>query len=151
MTTTRKRRPRTARLAGLAAAVLAAAALPLGAGAPSAVAAPADAEAAPLPPGVVKLNDGEPCPIGTLCLYRDYNFSGPAYGIGAGYEVDLRHLPMAGAPGGSAADNVSSWVDYTGSPAFLRDDDTGLTRSLFPNQRLQEPSALNDTVDRVFW
>lgn len=151
MTNTQKRRTRNVRMAGLAAAALAAVALPLGMGAASAVAAPADAEAAHLPPGVIKLNDSEPCPIGTLCLYRDYNFSGPAYGIGAGYEVDLRELPMEGAPGGSAADNVSSWVNYTGTPAFLYDNDMGLTRPLFLNQRLQEQPNTNDTVDRVFW
>ncbi|WP_175410841.1 peptidase inhibitor family I36 protein [Streptomyces sp. TRM64462] len=151
MTNTQKRRTRTAaRLAGLAAAVLAAMALPLSTGATSAAAAPADAEAVPLPPGVIKLNDSEPCPMYTLCLYRDYNFSGPAYGVAEGYPVNLHELPMA-APGGSAADNVSSWVNYTRAVAVLGDDDTGLTRPLFPGQRLQEPPVTNDTVDHIFW
>lgn len=69
---------------------------------------------ADLPPGVVKLDDAEGCPPGTLCLYRDYNRQGPAYGIGAGYKVDLKALPMGDD---TAANNVSSWVNTpTASP-----------------------------------
>ncbi|MEU8358924.1 peptidase inhibitor family I36 protein [Nonomuraea sp. NPDC048882] len=109
------------------------------------------AAAAPLPPGVIQLGDGEPCPPGTLCLYRDYGFSGPAYGIGAGYAIDLRWLPMPGHGGPTAADNVSSWVNRTAGVAVLIDEQSGRTRPLFPGQHLEEPVLLNDTVDRVVW
>ena len=64
-----------------------------------------------LPPGVVKLGDGENCPPGTFCLYRDYQRKGPAYGIGAGYDVDLSKLNMS--------KTVSSWVNNTQSNALL--------------------------------
>jgi guanine deaminase len=64
-----------------------------------------------LPPGVVKLNDGEKCPPRTLCLYRDHHCQGPAYGIRAGYDVDLSKLNMSKA--------VSSWVNRTQSTALL--------------------------------
>ncbi|WP_078849362.1 peptidase inhibitor family I36 protein [Streptomyces sp. NRRL F-5126] len=132
------------------AAIVAAVALPACAGVANA-AAPAAAEAF-LPPGVVKLQSGEPCPQGTLCLYRDYGYQGPAYGIGAGYPVDLRALPMDGGVNGhSAANEVSSWVNNTGTPALLVDVDTDHVRPLFPGHRLQEPQATNDTVDVVSW
>lgn len=132
----------------LAAAALVVAAI----GATASAGPPATAAARqPLPPGVVALGDGEPCPPGTLCLYRDYGRQGPAYGIGAGYSVDLRELPMAGR-GGTAADNVSSWVNNTGSPALLVDESGGgRFRPLFPGQELEEPLELNDSVDRVHW
>ncbi|MEV4071205.1 peptidase inhibitor family I36 protein [Nonomuraea fuscirosea] len=109
------------------------------------------AVAAQLPPGVIQLGDGEPCPPGTLCLYRDYGFSGPAYGIGAGYVVDLHWLPMPGSGGPTAADNVSSWANRTAGVAVLVDAQSGHTRPLFPGQHLEEPLPLNDTVDRVVW
>jgi hypothetical protein len=107
----------------------------------------AEARAA-LPPGVIQLQDSEPCPPATLCLYRDYNFQGPAYGIGAGYEVDLRNLPM---PGGTAENNVSSWVNNTSSLVVLIDVDSEQARPLEPGHRLQEPPQYNDTVDIVSW
>ena len=109
----------------------------------------AEARAA-LPPGVVQLGDGEPCPPATLCLYRDYGNTGPAYGIGAGYNVNLNDLPMSGGAAGTAADNVSSWVNNTGSVGLLIDED-GPSRPLFPGQQLQEPPEYNDTVDLVVW
>ncbi|GAA2415049.1 hypothetical protein GCM10010433_12570 [Streptomyces pulveraceus] len=108
--------------------------------------------AAPLPPGVIKLQDGEPCPPATLCLYRDYNNRGPAYGIGAGYHVDLRDLPMSGGVHGpTAANEVSSWVNNTLDVAVLIDIDTETARPLYPLQSLQEPPRTNDTVDVVRW
>jgi hypothetical protein len=64
-----------------------------------------------LPPGVVKLNDGEKCPPRTLCLYRDRHCQSPVYGIRAGYDVDLSKLNMGKA--------VSSWFNGTQSPALL--------------------------------
>ncbi|MFI0372240.1 peptidase inhibitor family I36 protein [Actinomadura sp. 1N219] len=111
----------------------------------SAAAAPARLD---LPPGVIKLNDSERCPMATLCLYQHYNRRGPAYGIGAGYQVDLRELPMNG---GTAANNVSSWVNNTDTLAVLIDEDTGTARPLFPRQQLEEPPPYNDTVDQVDW
>ncbi|NUT08962.1 MAG: hypothetical protein HOQ38_00700 [Nonomuraea sp.] len=118
-----------------------------------ALAVPAASAAAwPLPPGVVALGPGEPCPSATLCLYRDYDRSGPAYGIGAGYDVDLDDLPMPGGVGGpSAANNVSSWVNDTSHPALLIDRDEPRGRPLFPGQPLEEPPYTNDTVDEVRW
>lgn len=101
-----------------------------------------------LPPGVVQLNDGEACPQGTLCLYQHYGRRGPAYGIGAGYTVHLKDLPMGN---GTAANNVSSWVNNTASLAELVDTDNDNTRPLFPGQSLEEPSSTNDTVDVVCW
>jgi Peptidase inhibitor family I36 len=63
-----------------------------------------------LPPGVVALSSGESCPPRSLCLYRDGNFSGPAYAVGEGYTVDLNDLPCeGGAWGPTMAGNVSSW------------------------------------------
>ncbi|WP_141578550.1 peptidase inhibitor family I36 protein [Actinomadura sp. WMMA1423] len=109
---------------------------------------PAGSAAADLPPGVVQLNDGEDCPPVTLCLYRDYGRQGPAYGIGAGYKVDLKQLPMGD---GTAANNVSSWVNHARTVAVLIDADEGRARPLFPGQPLEEPEATNDTVDLVDW
>ncbi|MCX4729908.1 peptidase inhibitor family I36 protein [Streptomyces sp. NBC_01363] len=112
----------------------------------------ADAAAHHLPPGVVELQDSEPCPPATLCLYRDYNNRGPAYGIGAGHHVDLRDLPMSGGVNGpTAADEVSSWVNNTNHLAVLIDTDEETIRPLFPQQSLQEPPQTNDTVDIVRW
>jgi hypothetical protein len=109
---------------------------------------------APLPPGVVKLGDGEQCPPKTLCLYRDYGRGGPAYGIGAGYPVDLTKLPIVGGVAGrpSAANNISSWVNNTASKAKLINVDTpGLIRTLKAGRALEEPTVTNDTVDTVDW
>ncbi|MGW2307736.1 peptidase inhibitor family I36 protein [Actinomadura luteofluorescens] len=103
---------------------------------------------ADLPPGVVKLNDAEGCPPATLCLYQHYNRRGPAYGIGAGYRVDLTDLPMGD---GTAADNVSSWVNNTHSMAVLIDANEGKARPLYAGQPLEEPPSDNDTVDLVDW
>ncbi|MFE1315795.1 peptidase inhibitor family I36 protein [Streptomyces sp. NPDC058755] len=143
------RRPLTlARATAAAAAAAAALLLPLSAAPANAAAAPAAA----LPPGVIHLEDSEPCPPATLCLYRDYGRQGPAYGIGAGYYVDLRRLPMPGGVGGpSAADNVSSWVNNTGYAALLIDEEDQQDRPLFPGQYLEEPPPTNDTVDVVRW
>jgi predicted small secreted protein len=113
-----------------------------------AAAVPARQAAAELPPGVVQLNDGEQCPPATLCLYRDYNRQGPAYGIGAGYRVDLRQLPMGDA---TAANNISSWVNHAGGVAMLIDADRGEARPLPPGRPLEEPPSDNDTVDLVAW
>ncbi|MGW0733118.1 peptidase inhibitor family I36 protein [Streptomyces sp. NPDC002851] len=142
MTTRHRRHTRLARLTAMAAAAVAAAMLPLSAG---------TAHAAALPPGVIQLHDGEPCPPATLCLYRDYGNQGPAYGIGAGYDVNLNDLPMGGGNGYTAANNVSSWVNNTESPALLIDDDGQTVRPLHPHQWLQEPPPYNDSVDLVVW
>ncbi|MEU7856108.1 peptidase inhibitor family I36 protein [Nonomuraea sp. NPDC049141] len=103
---------------------------------------------AAFPPGVIQLSDGEPCPPATLCLYQHYMRRGPAYGIGAGYRVDLRWLPMGGR---SAANNVSSWVNNTESDAVLVDDDDDVRRILPAGESLEEPPEHNDTVDVVDW
>ncbi|MEV0668295.1 peptidase inhibitor family I36 protein [Actinomadura luteofluorescens] len=103
---------------------------------------------ADLPPGVIKLNDAEGCPPVTLCLYQHYKRQGPAYGIGAGYRVDLNDLPMGN---GTAADNVSSWVNNTHSVAVLIDANEGKARPLYPGRPLEEPPSDNDTVDLVDW
>ncbi|MES9539201.1 peptidase inhibitor family I36 protein [Actinomadura sp. NPDC000600] len=108
-------------------------------------AAPAQAD---LPPGVVQLNDGEACPLATLCLYRDYNRQGPAYGIGAGYRVALMDLPMGDD---TAANNVSSWINNTHDVAILIDAEEGKARPLPPGHPLEEPESDNDTVDLVAW
>ncbi|TMR92373.1 peptidase inhibitor family I36 protein [Nonomuraea basaltis] len=113
-----------------------------------AAAAPAHA----LPPGVIQLGPSEPCPPATLCLYRDYGRSGPAYGIGAGYSVDLNDLPMPGGLGdSSAANNISSWVNNAQGLAVLIDRKSGQARPLFPGQPIEEPPPYNDTVDEVDW
>ncbi|MEU7424633.1 peptidase inhibitor family I36 protein [Streptomyces sp. NPDC040750] len=148
MKTTSSRRPSLFTRA-LAVAAMAGALLPLGLA--SAQADAPTAVAKRLPPGVIPLGDGEPCPVFTLCLYRDYGFRGPAYGIGAGYDVDLRALPMPGSGGPTAANNVSSWVNHTRSDALLVDRDRDEIRPLFPGQRLEEPPGHNDTVDLVLW
>ncbi|GAB2941808.1 peptidase inhibitor family I36 protein [Nonomuraea fastidiosa] len=113
------------------------------------------AQAAPrlaLPKGVFRLADGQPCPRATLCLYRDYNRSGPAYGVRAGSDVDLFDLPMPGGVGGpTAANNVSSWVNRTGSTAVLVDLRRLRIRLLFPWQSIEEPPGDNDTVDFLRW
>lgn len=141
---------RLARGTAVAAAAVATAVLPLGAGAAHATTAPVPGAA--LPPGVVQLNDGDPCPPATLCLYRDYGHRGPAYGIGAGYQVDLSMLPMSGGVHGStAANEVSSWVNNTGSDAMLFTLGSRQVRPLFPGQSLQETPATNDTVDFIAW
>ncbi len=141
---------RLARTTALAAAAVATAALPLGAGAAHATTTADPATA--LPPGVVQLNDGEPCPPATLCLYRDYGNKGPAYGIGAGYPVDLSLLPMNGGVNGpTAANEASAWVNNTAASPVLVDMDAQQVRPLFPGQSLLEPPATNDTVDVVAW
>lgn len=160
------RRPRIATVATVAA--VAAALLPLGGGAaqaasagqaaqvaPAAPAAPAaQAGARELPEGVVILADG-PCPMGMLCLYRDIRRGFPAYAIRGGYDVDLRRLPMKGFKSDTAADNVSSWVNNTGTRAGLVDDDARSVRKLNPHSALEEtvrgPNVTNDTVDRITW
>ncbi|GAA3159948.1 MULTISPECIES: peptidase inhibitor family I36 protein [Nonomuraea] len=113
------------------------------------------AQAAPrlaLPEGVFRLADGQPCPWATLCLYRDYNRSGPAYGVRAGYDVDLFDLPMPGGVGGpTAANNVSSWVNRTGSTAVLVDLRRLRIRLLLPGRSIEEPPGDNDTVDFLRW
>ncbi|MFE6663287.1 peptidase inhibitor family I36 protein [Streptomyces sp. NPDC057697] len=112
----------------------------------------ADVAAEHLPPGVVKLQDNEACPPATLCLYRDYNNRGPAYGVGAGYDVNLHELPMSGGVhGSSAADEVSSWVNNTSHLAILIDRDKDEFRPLYPHSSLQEPPQTNDTVDFIAW
>ncbi|MFD7868611.1 peptidase inhibitor family I36 protein [Streptomyces sp. NPDC059783] len=151
MTLQNRRRARLVRVTALVASAVGGAVLSLGATTAQAAtpgSTPASAVRAALPPGVVPLNDSEPCPSATLCLYRDYGNRGPAYGIGAGYNVNLRDLPMAG--GGTAADNVSSWVNNTDSVALLLDEN-GPARPVFPGQHLQEPPELNDSVDLVVW
>ncbi|MFG1873514.1 peptidase inhibitor family I36 protein [Sphaerisporangium sp. NPDC049003] len=107
-----------------------------------------------LPSGVVKLGDSEQCPTKTLCLYRDYGRGGPAYGVGAGHPVDLNKLPIAGGTAGrpSAANNISSWVNNTDHKAKLINVDApGLTRTLKAGHSLEEPTATNDTVDKIEW
>ncbi|MFF9569118.1 peptidase inhibitor family I36 protein [Streptomyces sp. NPDC014685] len=147
MTARRTMSARLARVAVVATTVVGSL-LPLGAG----VAHAAPGSGIALPPGVVALNDGEPCPPATLCLYRDYNNRGPAYGIGAGYDVDLRDLPMqGGVHGPTAANEVSSWVNNTHDLATLADLEGHQLRPLFPGQSLQEPATENDTVDFVHW
>ncbi|MET9658930.1 peptidase inhibitor family I36 protein [Streptomyces sp. NPDC006510] len=146
MTTSFQRPNRLARVAAAAAATAAAAIVLL----PGT--ATANSAAGHLPPGVVQLLDGEPCPPATLCLYRDYGNQGPAYGIGAGYHVDLRDLPMSGGVNGpTAANEASSWVNNTDHLALLVDMDKAAIRLLFPHQFLQEPPQTNDTVDMVHW
>ncbi|MGW7514844.1 peptidase inhibitor family I36 protein [Streptomyces sp. NPDC054796] len=150
MTIIHRRRARLVRTTVMAAAAVVAAVLPVSAGVAHAAEPEAAAPQAALPPGVVQLGDSEPCPPATLCLYRDYGNKGPAYGIGAGYNVDLKQLPMAGGSSSTAANNVSSWVNNTGAVGILVDED-GPTRPLFPSQQLQEPPQFNDTVDLVAW
>jgi hypothetical protein len=106
-----------------------------------------------LPPGVIKLNDGEQCPPATLCAYRAYNYKDNTYGIGAGYHVRLSDLPATpqGTGGPNMANNVSSWVNNTSYAAYLIDTDRNVTRELPAHQRLQEPPQYNDTVDVVAW
>jgi hypothetical protein len=104
--------------------------------------------AAALPPGVSQLQDSQVCPMASLCLYRDYNRQGPAYAVGAGYSVTLRDLPMGNQ---TAANNVSSWVNNTGSMAVLVDEGAAQARSLDARQSLEESPASNDTVDLIQW
>ncbi|MEV4799121.1 peptidase inhibitor family I36 protein [Nonomuraea sp. NPDC049421] len=119
----------------------------------AAVAVPAlPAQAAlPLPPGVTDLGVGRPCPPRLLCIYRDYDWQGPAYGIEPGRHVDLNLLPMAGSGGPTAANNVSSWVNRSFRVAHLLDHDGPRIQPLFPGQDLEELDENNDTVDFVLW
>ncbi len=149
--TTRRLGLRTARAVGVLAAVAAAMAGPIGF-ASSAQAAPAIGAVAQqrvLPPGVVKLNDGEPCPTMSLCLYRDY-FSGPSYAIAEGYEVNLHDLPCdACAFGPSMAENVSSWINLTTWTAVLTEGDGRWTPLPSDNSLIGGPSE--DRVVKVTW
>ncbi|GAA4311940.1 hypothetical protein BJY14_003124 [Actinomadura luteofluorescens] len=52
---------------------------------------------------------------------------------------------------GTAADNVSSWVNNTHSMAVLIDANEGKARPLYAGQSLEEPPSDNDTVDLVDW
>lgn len=106
-------------------------------------------QAQSLPPGVVRLNDGETCPSAMLCLYRHYGRTGTAYGILPGHNVDLSDLPMD--DGTTAADNISSWVNNTDSTALLIAINSSSTRQLSAHQSLEEPDSTNDTVDDVAW
>lgn len=161
---TRARRVRATTAVTVAA--VAAALLPLGGGAaqaapagraaapaaPATTAAPADARE--LPEGVVTLADG-PCPADMLCLYRDIHRGFPAYAIREGHDVDLRRLPMKGFMSDTAEDNVSSWVNNTGTQVRLVDDEARSVRKLDPHgaleERVRKPDATNDTVDRIRW
>ncbi|MEU1630048.1 peptidase inhibitor family I36 protein [Streptomyces sp. NPDC020096] len=143
---------RTARAVGVLAAVAAVMAGPTGL-ASSAQAAPASGtvatERAALPPGVVRLNDGEPCPAMSLCLYRDY-FSGPAYAIAEGYEVDLHDLPCrACAFGPTMADNVSSWNNRATWTAVLTERNGRWTPLESGRTLVGGPSE--DKVVKVTW
>ncbi|GAA4239761.1 hypothetical protein GCM10022254_61370 [Actinomadura meridiana] len=106
------------------------------------------AQAVALPPGVVQLRDSEVCPMNSLCLYRDYGRRGPAYAVGAGYSVSLKDLPVGA---GTAANNVSSWVNNTNSMAVLVDEQAAQARGLGAHVSLEEPAASNDTVDLIQW
>ncbi|GAA2482931.1 hypothetical protein ACFW9F_26865 [Streptomyces sp. NPDC059506] len=98
-----------------------------------------------LPPGVVEITGSE-CPPGTLGMWRDYRRQGPAYGVGAGYDVDLSRLPVGSS---SMARNVSSWVNMTQSDAKLISRTK--TRVLRAGESMEEPSQENDTVERIEW
>jgi hypothetical protein len=111
----------------------------------------ANAQPARLPTGVIQLGPGEPCPFAALCLHRDHQRGGPAYGIGAGHDTNLNDLPLAGHLSPSAAGNVSSWVNHTHGLAVLIDQHGGVLRPLLPGQSLEEPSHSDDTVDHVIW
>ncbi|TDC03425.1 hypothetical protein E1267_26395 [Nonomuraea longispora] len=52
---------------------------------------------------------------------------------------------------GSTADNVSSWVNRTGSVAVLIDLDGRQSRPLSPGRSLEEPPYAYDSVDVVTW
>ncbi|WP_329425059.1 peptidase inhibitor family I36 protein [Streptosporangium sp. NBC_01495] len=124
-----------------------------GAGSAAAASAPAAERRAPaLPPRVVQLDDSAECPFNSLCLYRDYDFSGPGYSIPAGYPTDLNDVPMPGGVGGSstAANNVSSWINNTGYYVQLVDY-AGAERSLPPYHSLEESFETNDSVDAIYW
>jgi hypothetical protein len=98
-----------------------------------------------LPPGVVEITGSE-CPPMTLGLWKHYGHTGPAYGIGPDYTVELSRLP---ADGGSMSRHVSSWVNNTDRDAQLIG--TKGTRTLKAGQRLEEPTEYNDTVERIAW
>ncbi|GAA4903976.1 peptidase inhibitor family I36 [Stackebrandtia albiflava] len=107
---------------------------------------PATAQAAPteqLPPGVIALNDGEPCPDRTFCLYRDYSWQGPAFGIAEGYDVNLNHFDMG--------DTVSSWYNRTEMTAVITDVETMNYVILDPGMWMEESVVTNDTADWVTW
>ena len=91
-----------------------------------------------LPPGVVKLHDGQKCPPRTLCLYRDPHCHRPAYGIKAGHDVDLSKLTMNKA--------ISSWFNGTQSTALLIGCGTA-----YPLQAGCSLEKTKDAVEKVGW
>ncbi|MGJ6960799.1 peptidase inhibitor family I36 protein [Streptosporangium sp. G11] len=147
------RHPHLARtVTGLATAVVTLL-LTSGSGSAAAASAPAAERRAPaLPPRVVQLEANVECPFNSLCLYRDYGFSGPGYSIPAGYPTDLEDVPMPGGVGGSstAANNVSSWLNNTGYYVQLIDY-AGSDRTLPPYHSLEESLETNDSVDAIDW
>ncbi|GAA2990796.1 hypothetical protein Sfulv_00690 [Streptomyces fulvorobeus] len=100
-----------------------------------------------LPNGVVVISNSE-CPPRTLGLWKDRGRKGRAYGIGAGYPVDLSKLPTD--DGDSMARNVSSWVNRTESDAKLVGS-KGICRVLKAGEPLEESNDHNDTVEWVKW
>ncbi|MFF3438923.1 peptidase inhibitor family I36 protein [Streptosporangium sp. NPDC002721] len=122
-----------------------------GSGSAAASSAPAAEPRLPAPPPrVVQLDDNVECAFNSLCLYRDYGFSGPGYSVPAGYPTDLSEVPMPGTPTSTAANNVSSWINNTGYSVRLIDH-SGTDRILPPYHSLEESLETNDTVDAVDW
>lgn len=135
---------RRSTLARTAAAVTATAALLLPLATAHASAAPARA----LPDGVVQLGDGQACPSALLCMYRDYNYQGPAYGVSICHDINLYDLPMSGGNGTSAAKNISSWMNNNSRDAILWKGDD-IVWGVHAGQGFNEHPETNDTVDRV--
>jgi Peptidase inhibitor family I36 len=103
-----------------------------------------------LPGGVVKINPGEECPPKSLCLYRDGQFTGPGYAVGAGYPVDLNDLPCDNCNfGPTMAGNVSSWYNRTDSTAELIDKDNKQT-SLPPGEKIDR-GPTEDKIVKIAW
>jgi hypothetical protein len=103
-----------------------------------------------LPPGVMKLNEGEPCPPKTLCMYEHPDFKGVAYGVGAGYSVNLSDLACEGcAWGPTMAKNVSSWNNGTDSTAELIEEG-GKSTKLGPGETINR-GPTEDKIVKIVW
>ncbi|MEU2389556.1 peptidase inhibitor family I36 protein [Streptomyces sp. NPDC007369] len=77
----------------------------------AAVPAAAEPASSPAAAAAVSTFEGSNCPADSLCLYRDYNFTGGGIALRAG-----DHLPWLGAYGFN--DHMSSWSNDSGTVCY---------------------------------
>lgn len=88
---------------------------------------------------------GSNCPSNSLCLYRDYNYSGGGIALRAGDS-----LPWLGDQGFN--DRMSAWSNDTGVTCVWTEDSygSGLTHDMYNGYRVNVLDRENDTASAVY-